>query len=458
MSLMKFADPAKSSASSFPSTFVWGVATAAPQIEGGWDADGKGPSIWDVFSRKPGATNNGDTLDVACDHYHRYRDDFDLMASMGIKHYRMSIAWPRIMPTGVGSVNKAGVDFYNRVIDAALERGITPWVTMFHWDLPQALEEKGGWPERLVVDAFADYADEIVKAYGDRVKNWITLNEIAVFLENGYSTGRHAPGRREKFESVHQAFHHAVLCHGHGVRAVRQHGGKGARVGLTDNSTVTIPLTETKADIEAAYEQFARRNSRILEPIYRGSYGKNYLARTKGWMPKMGATDFELITQPTDFLGLNIYSGEMVRRGADGQPQHVVYPVNYPRADSPWLNLSARAMYWGPRLSAEVFGVQDTIITENGAGYNDVAPVNGEVQDLHRLEYVRNCLRELQRSIADGTPCSGYFGWSFMDNFEWADGYDRRFGLVYNDFKTQIRTIKASGHWFSQVVRQNALV
>ncbi|ATC66015.1 beta-glucosidase [Nibricoccus aquaticus] len=453
---MKFSVP--SASCQFPASFAWGVATAAPQIEGAFDADGKSPSIWDVFSRKPGATHNGDTLDVACDHYHRYEADLDLMAALGMKHYRLSIAWPRIIPTGAGTLNTRGVDFYNRLIDASLKRGITPWVTMFHWDLPQVLEDKGGWPERVVVDAFADYADEIVKAYGDRVKNWITLNEIGVFLENGYGVGRHAPGRKEKPEVVNQAFHHAMLCHGHGVRAVREHGGKDARVGLTDNSRVTIPLTETAPDIEAAHEQFARRNARILEPMYRGEYGKNYLAHTKGWLPKIAANDFELIAQPTDFLGLNIYSGEIVRRGADGGPQHIAYPENFPTADSPWLKLNARCMYWGPRLAAEVFGAKDVVITESGAGYNDLPPVKGEVFDIHRLEYIRACLRELRRSIADGVPVSGYFAWSFMDNFEWADGYDRRFGIVYTDFKTQVRTPKASGRWYSQVVRENALV
>ena len=450
--------PSANAASAFPKNFVWGVATAAPQIEGAAREDGKGLSIWDTFALKPGAVSNGDTLDVACDHYHRYEADLDLMAGMGIRHYRLSIAWPRIVPDGIGSLNAKGVDFYHRLIDACLKRNITPWVTMFHWDLPQALEDKGGWPERIVVDAFADYADEIVKAYGDKVKNWITLNEIAVFLDNGYGVGRHAPGRKEKPELIQQAFHHAVLCHGHGVRAVRQHGGKGARVGLTDNSAVSIPLTETPEDIAAADENFANRNARILEPIYRGSYGERYLAHTKGWTPKMAANDFELIAQPTDFLGMNIYSGSTVRRGPDGKPQTLAYPKSYPVADSPWLRLNARCMYWGPRQVASVFGVKDVVITENGAGYNDVPPVNGEVFDLHRLEYIRACLREMRRSMHDGAPVSGYFAWSFMDNYEWADGYDRRFGLIYTDFKTQTRTPKASAHWFTRVVKENALV
>ncbi|MDB6169592.1 MAG: beta-glucosidase [Verrucomicrobia bacterium] len=447
------------SPSAFPSGFVWGVAAAAAQVEGAAEEEGKGLSIWDVFAKRPGAVHNGDTPAVACDHYHRFRQDFDLMAAFGMKNYRLSIAWPRIMPDGVGSVNRRGLDFYHRLIDAVLERGITPWVTMFHWDLPQALEARGGWPMRLVADTFADYADEIVKAYGDRVKHWITLNEIEVFLDNGYGSGRHAPGRKEPAGVVNQAFHHALLCHGHGVRAVRQHGGAGARVGLTDNSTVAIPLAETPEDIAAAKRHFVgSKNCRILEPIYRGGYGPDYLAFTSGWLPQIAPGDFELIAQPTDFLGMNIYSGTCVRQGPGGKPQVVPYPGHYPTADSPWLRLNPRGLYWGPREAAEVYGVKEVVITENGAGYDDAPPVDGEVLDLHRLDYLRACLRELRRGIADGNRVSGYFAWSFMDNFEWADGYDRRFGLVYNDFKTQVRTPKASAHWYSRVIRGNALV
>lgn len=449
---------APSAARSFPKDFCWGAASASAQVEGAAEEDGKGPSIWDVFSRRPGAIKNGDTPAVACDHYHRWRDDIELMARLGVKHYRLSIAWPRIMPDGVGTLNRRGLDFYSRLFDELLARGITPWVTMFHWDLPQALEDKGGWPTRQVVDAFADYADTIVKAYGDRVKNWITLNEIAVFLDSGYALGRHAPGRKEDFATVHQAFHHAVLCHGHGVRAVRQYGGAGARVGLTDNSRAVTPITETPADIAAAREVFLRQNCRILEPIFTGAYGSVYQQQMKGWLPKVAPGDMERISAPTDFLGMNIYSGEFVRAGADGKPENVPVPPHYPVADSPWLRLNARALYWGPRHAVEQFGAKDIVITENGAGYDEASPVNGQVNDLHRLEYIRACLGELARGIRDGVPVSGYFAWSLMDNFEWAEGYERRFGLVYNDFKTQQRTPKASALWYREVMNANALV
>ncbi len=449
---------APSAARSFPGNFCWGAASASAQVEGAAEEDGKGLSVWDVFARRPGAIKNGDTPAVACDHYHRWREDIELMAQLGVKHYRLSLAWPRIMPDGVGTLNWRGLDFYSRFFDALLAKGITPWVTMFHWDLPQALEDKGGWPTRQVVDAFADYADTVVKAYGDRVKNWITLNEIAVFLDSGYSLGRHAPGRKEDFATVHQAFHHAVLCHGHGVRAVRQYGGAGARVGLTDNSRAVTPITETPADIAAAREVFLRQNCRILEPVFTGAYGSVYQQQMKGWLPKIAPGDMELISAPTDFLGMNIYTGEFARAGADGKPESVPVPPHYPVADSPWLRLNARALYWGPRHAVEQFGAKDIVITENGSGYDEAPPVNGQVNDLHRLEYIRACLGELARGIRDGVPVSGYFAWSLMDNFEWAEGYERRFGLVYNDFKTQQRTPKASALWYREVMNANALV
>lgn len=450
--------PSSVTLSIFPADFIWGVATAAPQIEGAAREAGKGESIWDVFARLPGKIRHGGTLDVACDHYHRYEEDLDLMMALGVKNYRFSIAWPRIQPDGMGDPNILGLDFYQRLIDALLERGITPWVTMFHWDLPQALEKRGGWPTRVVPDAFASYANILVKTFGDRVKRWITLNEITVFLEFGYLTGMHAPGRREALTTVNQAFHHALLCHGHGVRAVREYGGKGAQVGLTDNSRVPIPLTETEGDIAAARQCFAEWNCRVLEPIYTAGYGTSYLGANSGWLPKIWACDFEVIAQPTDFLGMNIYTGDCVTRGSDGQPLVLTYPERYPTADSPWLKWNPRCLYWGPRFAAEVYGARRIIITENGAGYDESHPRDGAVWDLHRIELMRGCLRELRRGIGDGHRVDGYFAWSLLDNFEWADGYARRFGLVHTDFETQVRTPKASASWYQQVMRTNAAI
>jgi beta-glucosidase len=443
---------------SFPKNFVWGFATAAPQIEGAAFEDGKGESNWDHFARIPGKVHNGDNLDVACDHYHRYKEDFALMRQLGAKHYRLSIAWPRIYPSGRGSVNQKGVDFYHRLIDSMLKHGLQPWVTMFHWDLPQALEAEGGWRVRGVSDAFATYADTIVKAYGDRVKNWITLNEIICFTGLAYGGGDKAPGLNEGAAVVNQTYHHALLSHGHGVRAVREHGGRGARVGLTDNSSVAIPLSETKADIAAARAAFIHNNIRVLDPIYRGRYDATYLREQGKARPKWNKGDFDLISLPTDFLGLNIYTGTFVRAGRSGKAETIALTPNFPKADSPWLALIPEAMYWGPRWVRDIYGVKAVYITENGAGYDDAPPVNGEVHDLHRRNYVRAGLKELHRALGERIPVRGYFLWSFMDNFEWQDGYNRRFGVVYCDFTTQKRTPKLSALWYAQVIKANGLV
>lgn len=442
----------------FPPKFVWGTATAAPQIEGAAFLDGKGESVWDRFARRPGAVLRGDTLDHACDHYHRYRADFALMRDLGLRHYRLSLAWPRIFPAGDGAVNQAGLDYYKRLLDSAHDHGLTPWVTLFHWDLPQSLEDRGGWRVRGVADAFAHYADTVVRALSDRVKHWITLNEIRCFTIHAYGEGTKAPGAREPARVVNQTMHHALLCHGHGVRAVREHGGRGARVGLTDNCEAVVPVTETPADIAAARAWFAEANWPVLDAIYRGRYAPGYLRRCGADRPAVARGDFALISAPTDFLGLNIYTANFIRRGARGRPEVVRPSPSYPTADSPWLFLAPRALYWTPRLAAETYGVKHIYITENGCGYDDDTAQGGECLDLHRVEFLRSYLKELHRGITDGAPVRGYFLWSFIDNFEWADGYTRRFGLVHNDFNTQRRTPKLSAHWYREVIARNALV
>jgi beta-glucosidase len=447
-----------SSASNFPTGFVWGVATAAAQIEGAAFTDGKGESVWDRFARMPGKVHAGDTLDVACDHYHRFEEDFALMRQLGVRHYRLSLAWPRIYPQGDGPVNQAGLDFYHRVFDAMAAAGITPWVTFFHWDLPQALEDRGGWTNRATVAAFARFADTAVQAFGGKVKNWITLNEIRCFTWLGYDTCSKAPGRKVTPAELNQAYHHALLCHGEGVRAVRQFGGPGARVGLTDNSDICMPVTETPANIAAAKEWFVRRNEHLLGAIYAGGYSARYLARCGADAPRVAEGDFALISAPTDFLGLNLYTGTFVRAGKDGATEELPLPANYPKADSPWLHLAPQVMYWGVRLAQEAYGVKQIYITENGCGYNAEPVVNGEVIDLHRREFLRSHLRELQRAIQDGVPVAGYFLWTFMDNFEWEDGYERRFGIVHVDFATQRRTPKLSALYYAQLIAANRIV
>jgi beta-glucosidase len=443
----------------FPDGFVWGVAAAAPQIEGAATEDGKGESVWDRFAATPGCVRHGDTLAVACDHYHRFDEDFGLMQSLGIKHYRLSLAWPRILPTGHGAINQRGVDFYQRLLDSMQKHGITPWVTMFHWDLPQALEtEFGGWRDRRVVEAFARYADTIVKAFGDRVKHWITINEILCFTRLGYGTGQKAPGLRLPEWEVLQTYHHALLCHGHGVRAVREHGGRGAVVGLTDNCGISVPVTETPEDIAAARREFQRDNWLVLEAIHRRGYDPERLREVGPDAVAPAESDFDLISLPTDFLGLNIYTGKFVQAGPEGEPHVVPFPENYPAADPTWLKILPQAMYWGPRFVTELYGVKEIYITENGCGYHDQVASDGEVYDLHRRDLVRNYLGELLRGLRDGHPVKGYFLWSFIDNFEWEDGYDMRFGIVHCDFTTQRRTPKLSARWYARVAAENCLL
>jgi len=442
----------------FPSQFTWGVATAAAQIEGAAFTDGKGPSVWDTFCRKPGAVHNGDTLDVACDHYHRFDEDFALMRKLGIRNYRLSIAWPRIFPNGDGEVNQRGIDFYHGLFDSLERHGITPWVTMFHWDLPQALEDRGGWRVRGVVDAFANYADTIVRAYGSRVKRWITLNEIFCFTQLGYGNGQKAPGARESETVVNQTYHHALLCHGHGVRAVREFGGRGAQVGLTDNAIVPVPVDLKPENIAAAKRAFVSENIRTLDAIFRGRYASAYLKAAGAAAPKVQRGDFKLISAPTDFIGFNIYTGHFVRAGKRGAPERLPFPSSYPRSDCSWLYLLPQVLYWGPKFFTELYGPLPIYVTEHGAGYNEEMDANGEMLDLHRRECVRNYLRELRAAMRDGAPVKGYFLWSFMDNYEWEDGYDRRFGIVHNDFKTQRRTPKLSANWYADVIRTNSLI
>ena len=447
------------SSSRFPDTFVFGVAAASAQIEGAAFKDGKGESIWDRFARIPGKVANGHNLDIACDHYHRFDEDFALMASLGTRHYRLSISWPRIFPTGDGALNQAGLDFYHRLFASLRSHGITPWVTLFHWDLPQALEDRGGWTSRDTVDAFKRYAETVVRAFAPVVDNWITLNEIRCFTTLAYEVGTKAPGRQEPPAVVNRTCHHALLCHGHAVRAVREFGGPDARVGLTDNCDVSVPVTETPGDIAAARSWFLEHNAHILGAIAGHGYPEDYLARAGTDAPEVRPGDFDLISAPTDFLGLNVYTATYVRAGRHGQPyEALVLPDGYPRADSAWLNIVPQAIYWAPRMCHELYGHRSIYITENGCGYDSEELVDGEIVDLHRRDYLRSHLREVHRGIADGVPIDGYFLWSFIDNYEWEDGYQRRFGIVHCDFETLERTPKLSARYYAEVMRSRIIL
>ena len=444
----------------FPEGFAWGVAAAAPQIEGAATEDGKGESIWDRFASQPGKVHGGDTPGRACDHYHRYEDDAALMERLGVRHYRLSIAWPRVVPGGDGPVNPKGLDFYDRLVDTLLARGVRPWATLFHWDLPQALEDRGGWANRGTVTAYRKYAEAVVGRLADRVKDWFTVNEIPCFIGFGYGTGRFAPGRCEPAGLVNQAYHHALLAHGRGVEVVRTLGGAGSRVGLVQNHLPPpqIPLIETEEDILAARSEYERTNGQLMGPLFQGRYPETFLRAAGADAPRVEPGDMELIGQPTDYLGLNLYAGDFVRANEPGRPETLAFPRQFPRGDLPWINVTPQTMYWGVRHAAEVFGVRSFYITENGAAFADEFQAGGEIVDLDRREYLRNYLIELHRAIAEGFDVRGYFLWSLLDNFEWADGYGKRFGIVHVDYETQRRTPKLSARWYSRVMRENRLV
>jgi beta-glucosidase len=444
----------------FTDEFVWGVAAASAQIEGAAREDGKGPSIWDHFATIPGKIKNGDTPAVACDHYHRYEEDVALTQALGVRNYRLSVAWPRVFPEGDGPENPRGLDFYDRLIDALLKRDITPWVTLFHWDLPQALEDRGGWLVRSTSDAFARYAEAVVDRLSDRVKHWFTVNEIPCFIGNGYGNGYFAPGKQVDTRALNQAYHHALLAHGYGVAAVRCYGGPEAQVGLVHNHLPAppIPVTETAADVAAARNYYDETNRQLMGPVFLGHYPEAFLREAGADAPPVEPGDMELIAQPTDYLGLNVYAGSFVRAGTEGRPEVLPYPIQYPEGALWWLKLTPECLYWSVRLAAEVFGVRSFYMTESGATFDDELTASGEVLDLDRREYLRSYLVSLHRAIAEGYDVRGYFVWSLLDNFEWAEGYARRFGIVHVDYATQIRTPKLSARWYAEVIRARRIV
>ena len=441
---------------SFPNDFAWGCATAAYQIEGAVNTDGRGPTNWDVFSHTPGRVANGDTGDVACDSYHRHVDDIALLKNLGVSSYRMSLAWSRIFPKGRGKPNPKGVDYYDRVIDALLAAGIKPYVTMFHWDLPQALP--GGWQNRDTAKAFGDYAGYMAGKLSDRVKNFMTVNELRCFTDLGHLVGIHAPGMKLDAAGVNQVRHNGVLAHGLGVEAIRANARRGTQVGIADNTTFYVPVIETPDHIAAAKKATRENNAMFLTAIMEGRYIDEYLKQEGPAAPKVQPGDMATISSPLDFVALNIYTPEWVR--ADDSPKGyatIPHIASSPRMASPWLVLGPEVAYWGVRQVSELWKPKTLYISENGASADD--PVtNGRIDDVDRVMYLRNYVGQFRRAVAEGYPLKGYFLWSLMDNFEWADGYTKRFGIHYTDFKTQQRIPKLSAAWYKQVIRQNRLV
>ncbi len=440
---------------SFPNDFKWGVATSSYQIEGAAFEDGRGTSIWDTFCRTPGKVANGDNGDIACDHYHRYLDDIELMAELGVQMYRFSIAWPRIMPQGTGEVNQAGLDFYDRLVDALLAKGIQPYATLYHWDLPQPLQDAGGWPSRFVVDAFADYANVVSRCLGDRVQHWMTHNEpwCAAFL--GYGIGHHAPGIQD-FPASLRAAHHLLLSHGRAVPAIRANGDARTQVGIVLNLTWADPATDSDADKAAAARVEGFQNRWYLDPVYRGEYPADMVALYGGEVPGLEDGDLKEISAPTDFLGINYYTrGVVAHDEANGGPLQVtsVRPEGeYTEMD--W-EVHPDSLYRLLMKVHEEYAPGDLYVAENGAAYKDELGEDGRIADTGRKNYLQEHFVSAHRAIEEDVPLRGYFVWSMLDNFEWAFGYDKRFGIIHVDFETQQRTLKDSARWYAQVTRQN---
>ena len=439
----------------FPDGFVWGTATAAYQIEGAHDADGKGPSIWDTFAHTPGKIHEAHNGDVACDHYHRYREDVALMAELGLNAYRFSVSWPRVLPTGTGTPNSAGLDFYSRLVDALLERKIRPFITLYHWDLPQALEDRGGWGARDTAGAFGEYAALLGRTLGDRVKDWITLNEPLATAAGGYVFGILAPGQQNP-QLAFQVSHHLNLAHGHAVRALRATVPR-AHIGITHVSMPVYPASDTEADRQAARRYDGFVNRWYWEPPLRGSYPADILERLGPLAPQIEDGDLQLLSPPIDFFGHNSYTRTVVKDdpaamllGATQVP-----PDGKPQTEMGW-EIYPDHLYEALTRITRDYGAPEIYITENGAAFTDEV-VAGAVSDPQRIEYLRTHLAAAHRAVQEGAKLRGYFCWSLLDNFEWSFGYSKRFGIVYVDYPTQRRIVKASGRFLSTVTRHNGI-
>jgi beta-glucosidase len=441
----------------FPDGFVWGAATAAYQVEGAVDVDGRGQSIWDTFCQVPGAIAGGDTGEVACDHYRRFPEDIALLSDLGLGAYRFSIAWPRIQPDGSGAVNQKGLDHYRRVVDELLAHDVVPYVTLYHWDLPQALQDRGGWPVRDTAYRFADYAGVVHDALGDVVKQWITLNEPKVSSHAGYGSGIHAPGIQDLGQR-NRAVHHLLLAHGLGLQVLRDgRHAAGQQVGITLDVSPVLPAGDSSADRDAARRVDGDSHRLFLDPILRGEYPKDVLEQLGGfdWVQD---GDLALASAPIDFLGINYYRRMLVEAAGTGPLQaKIVLPEGVPvtAVDWPVQPDGLREVLVG--LDAAYPDLPPVYITENGAAYDDVPAADGSVDDPLRVDYLHRHLQALRTAIAAGVDVRGYFVWTLLDNFEWAEGNAKRFGIVYVDYATQARTPKASASWLGKVARANTL-
>jgi len=448
----------------FPEGFVWGSATSSYQIEGAAHEDGRGESIWDRFAKTRSNIRDGSNGDVACDHYHRWRDDIALLAELGHAAYRFSIAWPRVIPTGRGAVNERGLDFYSRLVDGLLERGIAPYATLFHWDLPQALDERGGWPKRDTAEAFVEYADVVTRRLGDRVKRWITHNEPWCSSMLAYERGIHAPGRKD-WRAALAASHHILLSHGMAVPVVRRNSAE-AEVGITVNLSPCVPASTSPEDHAAARVHDGYMNRWFLDPVFRATYPADMIAEygargrlPEDWTSLVRPGDLRQIAAPTDFLGVNYYNRHVAR--SDAIPEEKNAPRNvFLAPQSEWTDIGWEVYAAGlfevlMRVHLE-YRPDKLYVTENGAAYGDAPDAGKRVADARRVAYLESHLAAAARAIDAGAPLAGYFAWSLMDNFEWDHGYTQRFGLCWVDYETQERIPKDSALWYRNVIRSRA--
>jgi beta-glucosidase len=443
----------------FPQDFLWGAAGSSYQVEGAVQEDGRGVSIWDRFSHTPGKTFHGDTGDVACDHYHRFAADVDLMANLGLRAYRFSIAWPRILPEGKGQVNERGLAFYDRLVDTLCQAGIEPFAVLYHWDLPQALDEKGGWLNRDMADYFARYADVVSRRLGDRVKHWATFNEPLCIALLGYFNGEHAPGHQNQtFAEANAALHHVYLAHGKAVPILRANVAD-SQVGVVLNLSPIYPATDSEADQAAAARFGLFHNGWFADPMLKGEYPAEMLAGFGADAPNIQPGDMELIGAPLDFLGLNYYTRTVV---ADNPTATDLMKVKTVRVEtSEYTDMGWEIYPDGLRNLVEQvqreYHPKEIYVAENGCAVPDVLDASGQVHDPRRVAYLKAHLQALRQAVEHGVPVRGYFVWSLLDNFEWAFGYSKRFGLVYVDYATQQRIPKESYHFYQEVIRANGV-
>ncbi len=446
----------------FAKDFVWGAATSAYQIEGAVNTGGKGRHIWDIYTDEPGHVFEGHTGKTACDHYHRFREDVKLMKEIGLKGYRFSVDWSRVLPDGFGCVNEEGIAFYNSLIDELLEYDIEPYITLYHWELPYEIYKRGGWMNPQSVEWFGEYARLAAERFSDRVTHFFTLNEPQCFVGLGFLTGEHAPGLKSPLCDTFAMAHNVLKAHGRAVQKLRQYGKQEITIGYAPTCGMCYPETDKPEDIKAARQALFAMNqddrnwtwnvSWWSDPVLLGHYPEEGLRRYEKYLPKITEEDMKLIAEPIDVYGQNIYNGRCVRMGTDGKPEDVRRCEGFPKTAIDWP-VTPEALYWGPKFLYERYQ-KPIYITENGLSCHDVLSIDGKVHDPNRIDFLARYLHELKRAAGE-IDLRGYFQWSLMDNFEWAKGYSERFGLIYVDFKTQERILKDSAYWYRNIIQNN---